>query len=101
MAYTIIALYKFLRLENPLEVKDTITKLCQKFQILGGLIFAEEGINGTLSSPSENVTMFLSEIRANGILIEDHEIKFSTSDTSPFYRLVRKHFIRTICLYRY
>lgn len=86
MPYTVIALYKFIKIDNPSTMKDLIASICQEYHIQGGLILANEGINGTVAGATEIKNMFLSKLRCL-IPIEDHEIKISISDSNPFYRM--------------
>jgi UPF0176 protein len=87
MQFTIVALYKFFRIENCHQLKDSLHLLCIKFSIKGTLIVANEGINGTISCPTETVHDFISNFQSI-IPIESHEMKFSTTDQDPFYRMV-------------
>jgi UPF0176 protein len=49
MTYKIAALYKFVYFEDPQHVSKTLLSLSKKYSILGALIIAFEGINGTIS----------------------------------------------------
>jgi UPF0176 protein len=44
------------------------------------------GINGTVSGPTETIQDFVASLRQI-IPIEEHELKFSTSENNPFYRM--------------
>ena len=86
MSFTVVALYKFTKLVDPKDTKRQIDVLCLRYNILGALIMAHEGINGTISGPSETIQDFVSSLRQI-IPIQEHELKFSTSENNPFYRM--------------
>lgn len=86
MSFAVIALYKFIRIDNPSAMKDSIEAICKQYNILGGLILAYEGINGTVAGAADIKDLFLSKLRCF-IPIEDYEIKVSSSDSNPFYRM--------------
>lgn len=86
MSFTVVALYKFIKLVDPEDTKRRIDALCHKYTIFGALIMAHEGINGTISCESEKVQNFIIEI-CQIIPIAEHEFKFSSSENNPFYRM--------------
>lgn len=86
MSFTVVALYKFKKLVDPEDIKKRIDALCLRYEIRGALIMAHEGINGTIAGPSETIPSFLLELRQI-ISIDQHEMKFSSSEENPFYRM--------------
>ncbi len=59
--YTIILFYKYVRIENPEEVKQTQLDLATKLGLKGRVIVAGEGINVTLEGTTENIDAYLEE----------------------------------------
>ena len=53
--YLTIAFYQFVRLENIEQLQAFILKFCQKNNIKGTILLANEGINGTISGQKNNI----------------------------------------------
>ena len=86
--YKIAALYKFVYLSEPQSVSDTLTELCKEHNILGALIIAHEGINGTLAGITTDMDLFVRDMmRTISEFAVIDELKFSEASDSPFYRL--------------
>lgn len=86
--FKIAALYKFVVVSDPQNVSDTLTQLCRKHNILGALIIAHEGVNGTLAGGNNDMDMFIKDMTAEICELSSiDEIKFSEATEAPFYRL--------------
>jgi predicted sulfurtransferase len=62
MSYKIAALYKFVYFVDPQKVSDTLLSLSKKHSILGALIIAYEGINGTIAGLNDDMDQFIFEM---------------------------------------
>ena len=86
--FKIAALYKFVFFSEPEIVSQTLLQLCKEHNILGALIIAHEGINGTVSGTVEDMDAFIADMsRTVNELSFIEEIKFSEATVSPFYRI--------------
>lgn len=86
--YKVAALYKFVYISDPQVVSDALLQLCKKHRILGALIIAHEGINGTVAGLVSDMDAFIVDMTctiAELSMIE--ELKFSASVDPPFYRI--------------
>ncbi|MGI9379271.1 MAG: hypothetical protein ACR2OW_06425, partial [Methyloligellaceae bacterium] len=86
----VVALYKFVTLEDVHELSVSIREFCTTHQIMGTLLMAREGINGTLAGPADSVNAFIAFLKTDTQFRErfaDMEVKFSQSDDMPFLRL--------------
>jgi UPF0176 protein len=45
----ILLFYKYVKIENPTEIYDWQMEMCKKFNLVGKIRIAREGINVTLS----------------------------------------------------
>lgn len=84
-AITICALYKFVRLENHLELRLPLLEKMANLDVKGTLLLAAEGINGTIAgsqSAVEQVLDFLQEQPHLNAIVH----KESFSDDNPFHR---------------
>ena len=85
-AFTVVALYHFVKIERPSEKKTLLLEICHRESVLGTLILAEEGINGTICGPYDGVKAILSHL--DGFPgIENIEAKYSYSDIQIFNRM--------------
>ena len=56
----VAALYKFVQLDNYVDLKPTVLAELEKRSIRGTLLLAEEGINGTISGIKTDLLDFLN-----------------------------------------
>ncbi|MDP3371876.1 MAG: rhodanese-related sulfurtransferase [Candidatus Paracaedibacteraceae bacterium] len=82
----IAALYHFTDLPDVLKVHEKFKNLCTNLGIKGTLLFAHEGINGTVAGTREAIDELLATLKSDN-RFEGMEYKESTSDEMPFYRL--------------
>lgn len=86
MIYTVAAFYKFVSLPDFAEKRDSLLAQCQEQGILGTILLATEGINGTIAGSAEAIELIIAFIRSDPRLA-DLEYKQSYTDTPPFGRL--------------
>ncbi|GAB5414594.1 MAG: rhodanese-related sulfurtransferase [Congregibacter sp.] len=86
MSTIVAALYKFVHLEDYQALREPLLDACRKHNILGTLLLAEEGINGTISGSREGIDSVLSWLRRDE-RFSDLEHKESVHVTPPFLRM--------------
>ena len=84
--FVIVALYKFVSLDDIDGLRQTLQQLCDKNQALGTILLAEEGINGTIAAPRKGMTQCLNWLEADG-RFDQLSLKFSFSPDQPFMRM--------------
>lgn len=93
----IAALYKFVHVEDPSLLQSQLRELTGKYHILGMLIIAKEGLNGTIAASPSQMDQFLHELMTkDSRFTEGVEIKYSTNEKQPFYRMrisIRKEIV--------
>ncbi|MEM8537322.1 MAG: rhodanese-related sulfurtransferase [Pseudomonadota bacterium] len=84
--YTVAALYHFTRFADPAALQPPLLALCKAQGIMGTLLLAPEGINGTVAGTRAGIDALTGHIRAlpgcAGL-----EWKESTATTPPFHRM--------------
>lgn len=85
LPYVICALYKFVRLENYLELRQPLMAEMEAAGVRGTLLLAQEGINGTIAGTREGIDRVLAWLRQDPRLA-DLDTKESLDETLPFYR---------------
>lgn len=84
--YLVAALYKFVSLPDYAELQAPLLAACEARDILGTILLAEEGINGTISGTRDDINAILDYLRSDPRL-HDLEHKESFADEKPFYRM--------------
>ncbi|MFK7763839.1 MAG: rhodanese-related sulfurtransferase [Roseobacter sp.] len=84
--YVIAALYHFSRFEDPAALKPRLLALCEEQEVMGTLLLAPEGINGTVAGPRAGIDHLLSHIRALPGC-DDLEWKEALSARRPFGKM--------------
>jgi UPF0176 protein len=81
-----VGFYKFVALPDFAELKAPLFEVCERHQIKGTILLAEEGINGAIAGEPAKVEAVLAFLRADPRLA-DLESKAALSEKLPFYRL--------------
>ena len=82
----VAAFYKFVALPDFRQLRDTLLQRCESLGLLGSILLAAEGINGTVSGPEEAVRALFEYLREDERLGDLH-YKESWTDEEPFYRM--------------
>lgn len=83
--WTVAALYRFARVEDPAALKGLLAAACADNGVCGTLIIAHEGINGTIAASSDAQMQNMMDIivpRFPGV-----ELKMSSATDQPFKRM--------------
>ena len=83
--YVVVAMYKFVRLDDYEAMQPIVLSFCQERDIYGTLLLAEEGLNGTLAGTRSAIDELLNFLKSDGRLA-NLEYKESYSDEIPFHR---------------
>ena len=85
MQYVVCALYKFVALEDFERLKQPLLNQMLKHHVVGTLLLAHEGINGTVASSREGIDHLINWLQQDDRL-NPIEVKESYTDISPFKR---------------
>jgi UPF0176 protein len=86
MTYQILLYYKYTHLDDPEAYMDAHTELCQRLGLLGRIIIAEEGINGTVSGTTESTGAYMEAMRGDPCMA-GIEFKIDPADGHCFPKL--------------
>lgn len=84
--YIVAALYHFTRFDDPATLRGPLLDLCKSKRIMGTLLLAREGINGTIAGDRAGIDAVLAHIRALPGCT-DLEWKESSATVAPFHRM--------------
>lgn len=86
MAQVVVTFYKFVRLPDFADKRDSLLSHCQAQGVRGTILLAAEGINGTIAGSREGIDSVLSFLRFDPRLV-DLEHKESNAEGTPFDRM--------------
>ena len=84
--YVVAALYQFVSLDDPASWQNRLKEICQHCQLMGTLLVAPEGLNGTVAGRHSDIKKF-AEWLENKTPFKGLEIKFTSHDEPPFHRM--------------
>lgn len=83
----VVSFYRFTTVDQPLRLRDKLLKLCIEQGLLGTILVAEEGVNGTLAGDASAVTSVLGWLENELSLDESLEGRWTEADEAPFQRM--------------
>ncbi|RIY03415.1 rhodanese-related sulfurtransferase [Aureimonas flava] len=86
MTWTIAALYRFVSIADPAALRSALLDLCTRERVVGTILIATEGVNGTIAGPAEGIEAVLDHLDRD-LAIRLGEVKFSEAAERPFARL--------------
>ena len=82
----VAAFYKFTDLDDLEGLQRNILEVCEKSGLLGTVLLAREGINGTVAGPGSGIRSLFDHLRSYPELA-DLGNKLSYCERNPFYRM--------------
>lgn len=86
----VLLFYKYVTIDNPEQYVGAFRALCEKFNLKGRTLIAEEGINATLEGDTADTEAFVKEWKLDP-RFADVEIKRSHGEGNSFPRLSVKY----------
>jgi len=88
---TTLSFYKYVRIENPEEMRDTLFKKLSSLGCFGRIYVASEGINAQMNVPTENFAAFDAYIKSIPEFSDiPYKIAVEETDAVSFYKLTIK-----------
>lgn len=88
--YKVILYYKYVRIDDPIDLISWWKTFCIDRNIKGRIIVGDEGVNGTAGGRTEDIDEFM-EIMRDDPRFADIDFKESFTDTDPFPKLKIKY----------
>ncbi|MFC1689875.1 rhodanese-related sulfurtransferase [Pseudomonadota bacterium] len=82
----VAAFYKFVPMPDFQTVRESLQRRCEDLGLLGSILLAEEGINGTISGHEASVRRLFEELKEDS-RFRDLHYKESWADEQPFHRM--------------
>ena len=83
----VVSFYRFVDLEDPQGLGSFLQSLCEEKGLLGTILLAEEGVNGTLAGDREAVAAVLAWLSDTLALEESIEARWTEAAAAPFRRM--------------
>ena len=83
----VVSFYRFLDLPDPESFRDELQALCDEQGLLGTILVADEGFNGTLAGEQLAVETVFSWIRRRLDIDEQLDARWTDADEAPFLRM--------------
>lgn len=83
----VAAFYRFLDLADPGAFRDGLQAECERHGLLGTVLVAREGFNGTLAGERDSITAVFDWIQARLALDEAIDARWTEAGEAPFRRM--------------
>ena len=83
----VVSFYRFLDLLDPASLQVRLQSVCEQHGLLGTILLAEEGFNGTLAGSGEAVQAVFDFLRQELSLATPIDARWTSTDEAPFRRM--------------
>lgn len=83
----VVSFYRFLDLEDPESFRDDLQALCDEHGLLGTILVATEGFNGTIAGSTEAIRAVFSWLQARFEIAGDLDARWTNAEEAPFRRM--------------
>jgi len=83
----VVSLYRFLDLKDPESFRDQLKALCDEQGLLGTMLVATEGFNGTLAGSEESVRTVMNWIRGQLGIAAELDARWTETAAAPFRKM--------------
>jgi len=83
----VVSFYRFLDLPDPQALRNQLQLLCEKHGLLGTILLADEGINGTLAGSTEAVQAIFDFLHNTLSLSGEIDGRWTEASEAPFRRM--------------
>ncbi len=83
----VVSFYRFLDLKNPQSFRDALQTRCEELGLLGTILLAPEGFNGTIVGSAEAVRSVLTWIGERNDIDGEIDARWTDADEAPFRRM--------------
>jgi UPF0176 protein len=83
----VVSFYRFLDLNDPRSVRDELQAFCDENDLLGTILVATEGFNGTIAGSEDAVRAALSWLQGRFDITDDLDARWTDAEEAPFRRM--------------
>lgn len=83
----VVSFYRFLDIEDPAGLRDALQALCDELGLLGTILVASEGWNGTLAGSEQAVRTVFDWLRQRCAIAAELDARWTEAGEAPFGRM--------------
>jgi UPF0176 protein len=83
----VVSFYRFTNVGEPEKLRDKLQLLCEQHELLGTILVAEEGVNGTLAGAENALHRIFRWLEKKLALAEPLDGRWTEADEAPFQRM--------------
>lgn len=83
----VVSLYRFLDIVEPESFRDQLKAICDAEGLLGTMLVAAEGFNGTLAGTEASIGTVMQWIREQFNIVEELDARWTNADHAPFRKM--------------
>jgi len=83
----VVSFYRFLDVRDPQALREELQALCDELSLLGTVLVATEGFNGTIAGSRGAVNNVFRWLRNRFGIEEDLDARWTSADEAPFRRM--------------
>ncbi len=83
----VVSLYRFFDVADPDAFCEALREVCDKHKLLGTMLVATEGFNGTLAGSEESVRAVMNWIRMRFDIVQELDARWTDAAQAPFRKM--------------
>ena len=83
----VVSLYRFLDIKDLESFRNGLKALCDEGALLGTMLVATEGFNGTLAGDEDSIRTVMDWIRARFNIVEELDARWTDAEEAPFRKM--------------
>lgn len=83
----VVSFYRFSHIRDPAKIRDELLWHCENYDLVGTILVANEGVNGTLAGEKGALETILGWIETELALSEPVDGRWTEADEAPFQRM--------------
>ncbi|MCP4299423.1 MAG: hypothetical protein GY783_02455, partial [Gammaproteobacteria bacterium] len=83
----VVSFYRFLDVTDPQQLRDELQALCDAQGLLGSILVATEGFNGTIAGSNEAVSTVFRWLQHRFGIREKLDARWTDAEAAPFRRI--------------
>ena len=87
LVLNVVSFYRFIDLADPELLRVQLQSLCDERKLLGTILVAKEGVNGTLAGNGDDIRLVFDWLSTKLDFTEPMDARWTDAETAPFRRM--------------
>lgn len=83
----VVSFYQFIDVPDPAALQASLQSVCEQYDLLGTVLLAKEGFNGTLAGSGDAVRLVFDYLQRELSLTAPIDARWTSADEAPFRRM--------------